>query len=165
LEPVIDPSLASEHSKNMLKALTNLDKKAFQESFGGFFFSMYHYDKLTSNEAYYHTLFLAAMFMADALVFTEGFIGDGRYGAKYEAPDGTVFIIEIKYCALYTAIGNNITEQEILEMENLATLTMKQIEEKQYTKDYRFPGAQIYKVALVIAKKADVFVTFKKEEI
>ncbi|MDR2460548.1 MAG: PD-(D/E)XK nuclease domain-containing protein, partial [Deltaproteobacteria bacterium] len=86
--------------------------------------------------------------------------GDGRYDAKYKAPDGTVFIFEIKYCALTTAIGDQITEQEMEEMENVTTVAIKQIEEKQYTKPYRLPGAQNYKVALVIAKRTEVFCHF-----
>jgi hypothetical protein len=50
------------------------------------------------------------------------------------------------------------------EMENVATVAIKQIEEKQYTKPYRLPGAQVYKVALVIAKRTEFCVTFKKDD-
>jgi hypothetical protein len=149
--------------KNLVKAINSQDKEGFQNSFGSYL-SHYPYSVHISKEAYYHSQFLAALLIAGTRAQCETPVGDGRFDALYKSPDGTVYVFELKYCDMKSPIGDEITADELIEMEKLAEIAMKQIDVKRYTKPYRYPGAKIYIVALVIGKRTEVCVSFKKEE-
>jgi hypothetical protein len=108
------------------------------------------------------------MLLADAKIKTEVSVGDGRYDAKITAPDGTIFVIEIKYCP-DTSSDNQIKVHDLqkdLRQKMLAKAkeAMKQIDDKNYTKAYWGDGHDIYKVALVVGGRTEVLVEFMKED-
>jgi hypothetical protein len=163
LGPIEDPLTAHKQCQNMLSSLINLDPSGFQTSLGQFL-SLFPYNLHIALEAYYHTLFQSAMLMAGAKVNTEGSVGDGRYDASYTAPDGTIFVFELKYCSYKGARGKELSElQARKKMEESVNAAMGQIEKKNYTKPFRGTGAVIYKVALVVGDRTEVLSVFKEE--
>jgi hypothetical protein len=163
LEPIDDPLIAQQQCQNMLNSLINLDPSGFQNSFGQYL-SVFPHNLHIALEAYYHTLFQSAMLMAGARVNTEASVGDGRYDASYTAPDGTIFVFELKYCSYKGTDGKELSElQARKKMEENANIAMTQIEDTNYTKPFRGTGAAIYKVALVVGDRTEVLSVFKKE--
>jgi hypothetical protein len=163
LEPIEDPLTAKIQCDAMLKALVNLDSEGVQKNFGsflaGFSFSIHE-----RHEAYYHTLFQAAMLMAEAIAESEGSVGNGKFDLRYEARDDLVFVIEIKYVPSKDSKGRSRSKEELKkEMNTWAQKAIKQIEDQGYTKAYQKPGRQIYQVGLVVGDRTEVLVIFKKE--
>jgi hypothetical protein len=104
------------------------------------------------------------MLLAGEYIESEGSVGDGKYDARYVAPDGTVFVFELKYCPLKGTKGDKHLDIETRnEMEKAAAIAMKQIDEKNYTKPFRGTGSLVYKVALVIGGRTEVLVVFEKD--
>ncbi|MDR1658074.1 MAG: PD-(D/E)XK nuclease domain-containing protein, partial [Deltaproteobacteria bacterium] len=172
LKPIQDPLGVWRNACSMLSSLIQLDAEGFENAFGSFL-AEFPYNIHVPAEAYYHSLFQAAMFLADANIKTEVSVGDGRYDAKITAPDGTIFVIEIKYCpASYdisqdsqTTVNDSKKKLELLKkMKVKAKEAMKQIDDKNYTKAYWEEGHDIYKVALVVGGRTEVLVEFMKEE-
>jgi hypothetical protein len=149
----------------MLNSLNNQDKIGFENSFGQYL-SGFPYSTHEAHEAHYHALFQSAMLLAGADIITEGSVGDGRYDASYIAPDGTVFVFELKYCPLKGPDGVKFSKEEEskLKMEKSAIEAMKQINETNYTKPFKGIGSPIYKVALVVGGRTEVLAVFEKED-
>jgi hypothetical protein len=108
------------------------------------------------------------MLLAEVKIDSEVSVGDGRLDASFTASDGTVFVIEIKYCP-ESSSDNQIMLQDPkknLRQKMLAKAkeAMKQIDDKNYTKAYLGKGHDIYKVALVVGGRTEVLVEFMKEE-
>jgi hypothetical protein len=167
LKPFKEPVLARETCVNMFNALNNLDKTGFQTSFGNFMgnFGYDIHDTGLLHEAYYHTMFQVAALMASEKVKSEVAVGEGRYDAYYQAPNGTRFVFEIKHVPFTAADYNSLGEAVLLErMEKTAAEAMSQIDSKDYTKPFRGVGQKIYKVAVVVGGRAKVLSVFEKEE-
>jgi hypothetical protein len=163
LEPIQQPLVAYKQCKNMLNSLINLDPSGFQKSLGQYL-SIFPHNLDIPLEAYYHNLFQSALLIAGAKVNTEGSVGDGRYDARYTAPDGTIFVFELKYCSHKGPKGKELSELQVKKnMEESAKEAMLQIEKKNYTKPFRGTGAAIYKVALAVGGRTEVLSVFKKE--
>jgi hypothetical protein len=105
------------------------------------------------------------MLLAGQNIETEGSVGDGKFDARYTAPDGTVFLFELKYCSFKESTGKDMSKEKAsVEMEQKAEEAMKQIEEKNYTRPSGGIGSTIYKVPLVIGGRTEVLAVFEKEE-
>jgi hypothetical protein len=167
LEPIMEPLEAWKKDNNMYSSLIKLDAEGFENAFGSFL-AEFPYPVHLPAEAYYHSLFQAAMLLAEVKVDSEVSVGDGRLDASFTAPDGTIFVIEIKYCP-ESSSDNQITlqdPQKNLRQKMLAKTkeAIKQIDEKNYAKAYWGEGHDIYKVALVVGGRTEVLVEFMKEE-
>jgi hypothetical protein len=99
LEPITEPLTAKRQSESMLSSLIKLDPIGFQKSFGAFL-AGFPFELHQDNEAYYHSLFRAALLLAGQYPDTEGSVGDGKFDIHFKAPNGPEFIIELKYCPL-----------------------------------------------------------------
>jgi hypothetical protein len=164
LDPIRQPWTARTHCKKMLNSLINRDKIGFEFSFGRYL-SQFYYSAHETHEANCQARFQSAMAMAEADLVTDGSIGDGKYDTSYTAPDGTIFLFELKYCSLKGPKGSQLSEAESkVEMEKSASAAMKQIDELNYTKPFRGTVSLVYKVALVIGGRSEVLVLFEKEE-
>jgi hypothetical protein len=170
LSPIKSPLDAKIQCENMLSSLIKLDSTGVQESFSSYL-SNYAYSSHVASEAYYHSLFQSAMLLAGQPIKTEVSVGDGRTDLKYKAPDGTHFVIEIKYCSFKVPNTKDPSKEEELSAEEktvaLATKAleaMKQIEKRKYTNSYKGVGALIYKVALVVGGRTDVHVVIEKKD-
>jgi hypothetical protein len=104
------------------------------------------------------------MLIAGEKYDSEVTVGDGRYDGRFWAPDGTLFIFELKYCDLGKFAAKRNPVKEVKKMMKMAKKAMKQIENKNYTKPYRGLGYDIYKAALVVGGRTEVYIEFKKEE-
>ncbi|MDR0676035.1 MAG: ATP-binding protein [Elusimicrobiota bacterium] len=166
LKSIKQPLDAQQNAIKMLNSIIAMDVTGFQDAFGNFL-SDFSYSTHESHEAYYHSLFKAAMYLAGEKIDHEVSVGDGKYDASYQAPDGTRFIFEIKYCPFEktnerTKIGK-ATASDLNKMNNLAMTALKQIDNQNYTKPYRGLGNKIYKVALVVGGRTEVLVKFEEE--
>jgi hypothetical protein len=159
LDPIEQPLDSWKKTQSMLDSLNKRDAVGFQNAFGSFL-ADFPYHVHIPQEAYYHSLFQAAMILAGAKIESEVAVGDGRFDTRYWAPDGTLFVIELKHLKL-----GNLKDPAKMREKEKETLdaAMKQIEKKQYTKPYRGDGYDIYKVALVVSGQTDVYIEFKKE--
>jgi hypothetical protein len=162
LKSIPQPSDARKYAESMLRALTNLDTEGFQDSFSKYLQCFAFYDHV-NYEAHYRALFKTAMYLAGHEIQSEVAVGDGRYDASFQTPNGTLFIFEIKHIPLKKPKGRKAPYTDSNERE-MADKAIKQIEDKGYTKRYMIPGRDIYKVALVVVGRTDVFARFKKEE-
>jgi hypothetical protein len=164
LAPIQEPLDALDQCKNMLNSLIALDKVGFENSFGQYL-SCFPYSAHEAHEAHYHALFQSAMLIAWAKLVSDGSVGDDEYNASYTAPDGTIFVFELKYCSLIGPKGYKLFDIEAKnEMEKTAAMAMKRLDETNYTKPFRGTGSLVYKVALVIGGRTEVLVVFEKEE-
>jgi hypothetical protein len=148
----------------MLNSLIARDKIGFELSFGQYL-DQFYYPSYATHETNYHALFRSAMAMAEANLVSDGSVGDDEYNASYTAPDGTIFVFELKYCSLIGPQGYKFFDIEAKnEMEKTAAIAMKRLDETNYTKPFRGTGSLVYKVALVIGGRSEVLVLFEKEE-
>ncbi|MDR1657457.1 MAG: PD-(D/E)XK nuclease domain-containing protein, partial [Deltaproteobacteria bacterium] len=167
LDPITEPLRARQKANNMFSSLIKLDAEGFENAFGSFL-AEFPYPVHLPAEAYYHSLFQAAMLLAEVKVDSEVSVGDGRLDTSFTSPDGTIFVIEIKYCP-DSSSDNQIKVQDPkknLRQKMLAKAkeAIKQIDYKNYTKAYWGEGHDIYKVSLVVGGRTEVLVEFMKEE-
>ncbi|MDR1657787.1 MAG: PD-(D/E)XK nuclease domain-containing protein [Deltaproteobacteria bacterium] len=157
----------------MLSSLIQLDAEGFENAFGSFL-AEFPYSVHEPPEAYYHSLFQAAMFLADVNIKTEVSAGDGRYDASYQAPgkNGPYFVFEFKYCpASYdifqdsqATVNDSKNKLELLKkMKVKAKEAFKQIDAKNYVKKFWGDGHDLYNVAVVVSGRTEVLVEFIKE--
>jgi hypothetical protein len=164
LEPIHFPDEVNKRCGAMVESLVKLDAAGFQNHFGGYL-ACFPYQLHEPREGYYHSMLISAMYLAGAKFFPEESVGDGRYDGVYTAPDGTLFLFEVKHCPCKDQAGKDLTDEELrIKVDKLVSKALKQIEDRQYTKKYRNLGVSICKVALVIAKRTDVTIRFKKED-
>ncbi|MDR1656297.1 MAG: PD-(D/E)XK nuclease domain-containing protein, partial [Deltaproteobacteria bacterium] len=161
MESIKQPLRTWKKACLMVSSLIKLDAEVFENAFGSFL-AEFPYAIHVPAEAYYHSLFQAAMLLAEAKIKTEVSVGDGRYDASFTALDGTIFVIEIKYCP--DSSSDNQKKDLRQKMLAKAKEAMKQIDDKNYTKAYWGEGHDIYKVALVVGGRTEVLVEFMKEE-
>ncbi|MDR2368618.1 MAG: AAA family ATPase [Deltaproteobacteria bacterium] len=160
LENIENALCARQQAEAMVRALTNLDAKGFKDSFANFI-GCFAIGTHAGNDERYHAYFRAAMLMAGQEIQTKGPAG-GRYYARFQGPDGTWFIIGIKYCPLEGSCG--IKDPVVgPTMMKAAGEVMKWIEKRDFAKRHRGMGQGIYKVALVLGGKSEAFALFKEE--
>jgi hypothetical protein len=158
----------------MLSSLIQLDAEGFENAFGSIL-AEFPYSIHGPAEAYYHSLFQAAMLLADANIKTEVSVGDGRYDASYQAPgkNGPHFVFEFKYCpASYdisqdsqATVNDSKKKLELLKkMKVKVKEAFKQVDAKNYVKKFWGDGHDIYKVAVVVGGRTEVLVEFMNEE-
>jgi hypothetical protein len=169
-----NPITAKVFSDSLLSSLLNLDALGVQRSFSGYL-AQYTYVELNANEAYYHSQFRAALFLAGVVTESEELTADGRIDVLYKAKNGTTFVIELKYCPRKTTDNNDGKEESKEDDEALdkklkedmkAALenAMKQIDCKQYALWHRVEDAVIQKVTLVVGGRTQVLAAFIQEE-
>jgi hypothetical protein len=146
-----DPILMRRQGLATRNYLFQKDALGFQKAFQSFL-ANFTYRQHIAKEAYYHTLLIVALAMADQGCEAEGLVGDGQFDLQVKAPSGEDFVIEIKY----------ISDPE-KKLEALSE-AIKQIEEKNYV--YKFQGAdnRIWKTALVINRRTEVSIRFEEAE-
>jgi hypothetical protein len=161
LKPFQKPLNAWKHAKTMVSSLNKLDGEGFQNAFSNYLGGFAYSDHL-ADEGHYHSLFRAAMLLVGVDPKMEVAVGDGRYDASYEAPDGTQFVIEMKYCPLDMPDGQK-DPKETQKMKKKADEAMEQIDVKKYTLPSRGTGHDVYKVALVVGGWTEIFVEFREK--
>jgi hypothetical protein len=158
----------------LLESLLNFDALGFQRSFSGCL-EQYSCEEHVPNEAYCHSLFRAALFLAGVVTESEELTADGRIDVLYKAKNGTTFVIELKYCPRKTTGKNDGKGQseeddealdEKLKEDMKAALedAMKQTDCKQHALRHRVEGAAIQKVALVVGGRTQVLAAFREED-
>jgi hypothetical protein len=158
------PFLAHKHTKDMVASLIGLDAEAVQRAFGAFLAEIPAKSHVAS-AAFYYALFLGAMFFAETKVDANIPEGDWSHDARYRAPDGTLFVLDIEYCPLRKPKDESDPEKDLeKKMKKAAKAAMKKIDDKNLTKPYLGSGHDIYKVALIIGGRTNVLVELKKEE-
>ncbi|MDR1657085.1 MAG: PD-(D/E)XK nuclease domain-containing protein, partial [Deltaproteobacteria bacterium] len=155
-------------------ALTRLDAAGFQKAFSDILSELADEipeKYLEFHEAYYHSIFYMVAKIAGQKVTLEVSVAEGRFDAYYQAPDGTRFVIEFKYCPWQekdddTKITYSDAQLKKLseDMEKKADEATRQIETRNYAQPYRKPGQTIYKVALVVGGRTRVLAVFKRDE-
>jgi len=142
---------ASRAQREIKAALESGDMQKMLEILRGLFASI-PYELHVSREAYYHSIFYAAMtllgFDMDAEVSASG----GRVDAVLEL-DNKVYILEFKYekCPQDT---NEDDKKKLFEAA--LTVAMKQINDKGYSDKYRGSGKTVYKVAFVFIGRDEI---------
>ncbi|MDR2140635.1 MAG: ATP-binding protein [Deltaproteobacteria bacterium] len=146
-----DPILMRRQGIATRDYLFQKDALGFQKAFQSFL-SNFTYRQHIAREAYYHTLFIVALAMADQGCEVEGLVGDGQFDLQVKAPSGEDFIIEIKY------INDPKKKSEALRA------AIKQIEDKNYIFKFQGENKRIWKTALVINRRTEVYIIFEEAE-
>ena len=165
MKPFRQYNKVKKQCENIVKSLDNIDANRFQVNFGGFLANCTVTPSAKVDERLCHSLFSAALDMADADYTSEFSVADGRYDCKYITKNGAVLIIEIKYCPRKVKKNEDpLGEKLTNDMSEMATKAMEQIDNTNYTKSYWGSGKLLYKVPLVIGGHSEVLIVFKKED-
>jgi hypothetical protein len=162
-----DPLLTFTHAKAMLNSLSHLDANGFIIAFESYL-SNIPYNIIMKYEAYFETVFILAMALANQGVDAEGAVGDGKFDVHINVASGDDFIIELKYLHerdLPKNLPSDDESQKAMideEMKKLAQIALDQIEDKKYAKKFRGSGHKIYKTALVISGRSDILIVFEE---
>lgn len=159
-----DPLQIKQFSLDIVDSLINLDTNALEKSFENFI-ACYAYSIHETHEGYYHTLFQSAMFILGQNFDSLTSVSGGKLDLHYQAPNGTHFVFEFKYCS-DKGRNNIIISMDKLQknMVEKAAITLEQINARRYTQKFRGTVNDIYKVALVVGGRRVVLAVFKKEE-
>jgi hypothetical protein len=168
LKPIIDPLLAKKQAESAYYSLINSEAAEFQESFGSYL-ATYAYETHEPHEAFYRALFQSAMLIAGVKIYSQTQVCDGRHDIHLTAPDGTVFVMEVKYCPFEEVNKGepkpaNPTPLDLKNMRDKAEEAMKQIDARNYAKPYRGGDSAIYKTALVVGGRTAVLIVFEKDQ-
>ncbi|MDR1658454.1 MAG: hypothetical protein LBT47_13065 [Deltaproteobacteria bacterium] len=165
LEPIKEPWEAWQKACHMVSSLIKLEAEGFENAFRNFL-AQFPDSSQTPGDAHYQSLFQMAMLLAEAKLEME--ISAANREARLWAPDGTQFVIEIKYCpdrsleAQKKVIGP--LKDRRPKMSALAKEVIKQLDDKIYTRDYWGEDHDLYRVALVVGGRTEVLVELKKEK-
>ncbi|MDR1165968.1 MAG: AAA family ATPase [Deltaproteobacteria bacterium] len=96
---LMDPFLLRIQAKAMLNSITRQDSSGFESAFESLL-SQIPFDLHFGFEAYYNTIFLFAMSLAEQHGDAQGSVGDGKFDFHIRTSDGNDYIIEIKYVKL-----------------------------------------------------------------
>jgi hypothetical protein len=140
--PVDDPLLMKRQARAMLEALIRKKADDFQKAFVSFLAAIPWELKL-GYEAYFNTVFLLAMSMADQAWDCQGPVGAGRLDVHLKTRDGHDYIIEMKYVRRKEE-GRLLTPEEIrLKKEEAVREAMNQIEENKYALKFQGRGSKL----------------------
>jgi hypothetical protein len=162
LEPFKNPLTSKKQAQSMVNALLKLDAEDFQSSFSSYLAGTV-YSNHIPDEKYYRTQFEGAMRLAGENFTMEKGEGEGIVDARYEAPNGPLFVIEIKYLPQKKTSNDEWIPILDSDMRERAKEAMKQIEDKKYTLGDKKADKVIYKVALVVGGRTQVLVEFEKD--
>ncbi|MDR1083442.1 MAG: ATP-binding protein [Deltaproteobacteria bacterium] len=159
--PIEAPLLLKRQAQTVLETLIQRRADDFQKTFASFLAAVPWQIKL-GYEAYYNTVFLWAMSMADQTWACQDSAGDGQFDVHINTRDGNDYIIEMKYVREKEK-GRKLSKEEIrIKKAEAAKEAMTQIEDKKYALKFQGQGNKIYKTALIIAGRNDVLVIFEE---
>jgi hypothetical protein len=167
------PLLLNQCVRAILGSLTSRDGAGVLESFQTFLANvpeMLH----IPYEAYYQTIFILVLAMANQAYESEGQAGDGRFDVHFKADNGDDFVIELKHIPLdellapITTPTKDVEAVEAALAEKKAALkvieAMDQIEKKKYAKKFQGGGGNIWKTAMIFGKQTLLKIEFQKAD-
>jgi hypothetical protein len=114
--------------------------------------------------AYFTTVFLLAMSLADQDWDCQGSVEDSLFDVHLRTRDGNDHIIEMKRI-IRKEKDRAFTPEEIrIKKEEAVREAMDQIEKNKYALKFQDQGNKIYKTALVIIGRSNVLVVFEEAE-
>ncbi|MDR1578143.1 MAG: PD-(D/E)XK nuclease domain-containing protein, partial [Deltaproteobacteria bacterium] len=128
------------------------------------FLSSVDLDKRIPQESDFQTLFLFAMALADQSVKIEEALGEGFLEASLKIPQVGRFIIGIKYIKADEDYSDEEYSDDQIreELDKKALEVSRQIDNRKYFFQYSDLGYKVYKMAIVVYKRAIVRVIIDK---
>jgi hypothetical protein len=141
-----------EQAKALVASLSNLDPRVFEAAFGSFLACL-PYQIHVAHEAYYHTVLVLALVLADQPYYAEPSTGDGRADLSLRTAAGNVHVVEIKHReAPKTPKGEKPPTAEMIDeaLQTMCNEAMTQIDGKRYVWPHLGGGDSVYKTALAV---------------
>jgi hypothetical protein len=175
--------LLESKAKLILQAILEKDALKAAKEFNSFMASFSYYLHLPY-EAYYMTLFYFVFNLTKQKLLSQESVSGGILDCALEAPNGEIFVFEMKYAHSTKKIkdtsparDNNensvksfkkvkLSQPEVSRaLDKAIDAAMKQIEDNKYPARYRQTGRTVYQVAIAVCGKDNVRFSFKEYDL
>jgi hypothetical protein len=157
-KPLNQSLLISRQAKDMLNFFFKRDTHGFTKFFRSLLNQIPHNNHLPY-EAYYQTVFILALALADQPFEVEGKTGEGQFDIYLKSPEGDDYIVEIKYVKFGKVEKTNLTKLKKATQEAL-----DQIEKTKYSLKFQGAGNKIYKTGMAIGGRSEVLIVFEEAD-
>ncbi|MDR1293025.1 MAG: ATP-binding protein [Clostridiales Family XIII bacterium] len=153
----VDP-LSVSFIKEARKALDAGEPERLEAPLNGLYASI-PYQLHREEEAYYHSIFLAALQFLGFRILGEVSTAEGRVDGVLDRPNGMSYVIEFKYTK-----ADDDADADAIEklLDDGIAKAFKQIEKRDYAKRYSGSAHTVFKIAIAVAGRGRVRVCTRK---